>query len=199
MSRKLNDYARINYKLTVPEILDKKGNDLRIQLFQEFRKHQFGGTAGRKAPISWQELKRRTQAGIGTIVRDRQLNSRWGSAPSVSASGRKLTLWQKLLWQETIRRQSGIGVLATSFLEKRWRSNNARGPYLVNNVSKTLGVLMTIQKSDTEFRITGYTPGLDVIAQRYGIPDRAFGAVIADLDVYLSRKLSEAWRAANIG
>jgi hypothetical protein len=197
LNQKLGEYAAINKRLTVPEIMEKKGTDLRIQLWKLFWAFRFGGSGGKKRGIAWLELKRRSKAGRGTFVRLRSLAGRWGSPPGQTAGGkqkpRPLSEWQKLVWQETTRRQTGIGVLGVSFLSKRFRNNKA-GRYLVENVSKTLGTLVQIEKDETSFTISGFTPGMVEVANKYGIANRALAAVEEDLDVYLNRKHEEARR-----
>jgi hypothetical protein len=197
LGKKLVDYYHVLKRLTLSEIIEKKGNDLRIQLYRLFAEERFGGKSGRKSGIAWRELKRRSKAGIGTMVREKSLNNRWGAPPALTQGTKqkahKLSLWQQLVWQETTRRQRGIGVLGVSFLSNRFRYNK-QGKYLVENKSRTLGTLVQIKKDDTSYTITGFTPGMVEVANRYNIADRAIAEVEKDLDKYLDRKLMEARR-----
>lgn len=182
----LKKYAAVSKK-DEDEILNKKGNDLRIQLYRGFKKAKWKG--GKK--IAERELKRRSKAGIGTLVRLKYLTDRYSAnAPKTDKTGKPLSLWQQLVWQETQRRQRGIGLLGVTFLQKRFRYGK-EGRYLVENRSRTLGTLVRIEKSQGSFSISGFTPGLVKIAQRYGIVSTAMAAVSADIEVYLNRKMGD--------
>ena len=64
--------------------------------------------------------------------------------PTTDKNGKQLTLWQKLVWQETSRRQQGIGVLGVSFLSKRWRTKKRLTdgvPQVRQNAAIALGTL----------------------------------------------------------
>lgn len=180
---------------TISDILDQKGNDLRIQLFRGFWAQKFGGGGTKKTGIAFRELARRAKAGIGTKVRLMFLDGRWGSPPSTDKRGRALSLWSQLVWQEATRRQQGIGVLAVSFLSKRFRDKRGER-YLAENKSKTIGTLVRITKTADTFLIHGMTPGLNEISSRYGIKEKAMNAVSKDMEPYISRKLGEAAQKA---
>jgi hypothetical protein len=204
LSENISKYALVS-GLTISEILDKKGNDLRIQLFKGFWNQKFGGKGAKKKDIAFRELARRTKGGLGTLVRLKFLDTQWGEAPSVGKTGRPLSLWQKLVWQETMRRESGIGILGVSFLSKRFRFRKTTDAlsglrtverYSVANVSKTLGELVRISKDAESFTIHGMTPAMNEISERYGIKTAAINAVNADMRPYLDRKFEEAATAA---
>jgi hypothetical protein len=126
--------------------------------------------------------------------------------------------YQRRVWTELARRQSGIGVLAVSFLLKRWRyrkgDDGKVARFLVANKTK-LGLLgdvtfETIEQRNfknsrtlgrvilgTEsVRITGYTAGISAIGNRYGLTGRAFSAVTADMVPYFQRKLGSQFADA---
>lgn len=195
---KLADYVKVNKRYTVPEVLEKKGTDVRIKVFQLFRNESFGGRNGKRGSIAWRELRKRGKEGRGTLVRIKDLQARWGSPPA-ETKGKKqrphaLSDWQKLVWQETTRRQSGIGVLAISFLSKEFR-RGFKGPtlsYTAKNESKTMGTLSEVKHDGTSFTISGFTPGLVEVANRNNIANRALSEMEKDLDVYLNRKHEEA-------
>lgn len=175
---------------TIDEVISKKGNDLRIKLFQAYHEHRFSGN---KRSIGFTELKRRTRAGEGTYVRLRSMSTSFaGKAPATDRRGRKLSDWQKMVWQEVYRRQVGIGILGVSFLSKRFREKKDGTRYLVDNVSKTFGTLVRIIKREHQFTIEGFTPGLAKVGQRYGAITQAVNAVSEDMIPYLTRKLGEA-------
>jgi hypothetical protein len=186
LSRNLKAYKEASRK-DWDEILNKKGNDLRIQLFKLFRKAKWKG--GKR--IAERELIKRTRSGQGTLVRLKYLTDRYsGSAPGTDKNGKPLNRWQQLVWQEIQRRQHGIGVLGVGFLQKRWRyKKDSR--YLVEQKSRTLGTLVRFEKTPEAFTITGFTPGLAQVASKYGIIPKALAAVSADIEIYLKRKLGE--------
>lgn len=192
LNHNLSKYAQVS-KLTLAQVLDKKGNDLRIQLFRGFWNHKFGN--GKKGGIAWRELAKRSRAGLGTLVRKLFLDSANGTTPETDKRGRRLSLWQRLVAQETMRREAGIGILGISFLSRRFRNKKAGNiiqRYTVANVSKTLGELVRISNDGESYVIRGMTPGMKEISERYGIKDVAIGAVNADMLPYLRRKFSEA-------
>jgi len=200
LSRNLQDYALAS-KYTMSEVLEKKGNDVRIQLFKLFWEQKFGGGGKRKSDIAFSELERRSRAGKGTLVRQKILNSDVGTPPDKSRTGKKLSLWQKLVWQETERRSHGIGVIAIGFLSRRYRTRkriNSSGQafierYVDVNRSRALGDLVRITKTEESFSIEGMTPGMAEVASRYNIPTRAMAAVSDDIEPYLARKFGQAF------
>jgi hypothetical protein len=201
MSEEIYDISALNrlnkfltkYQLasgkTFDEVIEKKGNDLRIKLFQGYWEHRWGN----KRTTGFTELRRRTRQGLGTLVRMKQLDSKYAAkAPQVDRLGRKLSAWQKAVWQEVYRRQVGVGILGVSFLSKRFREKKGGTRYLVDNVSKTFGTLVRIIKREHQFTIEGFTPGLAKVGQRYGAISKAINAVSEDMIPYLNRKLGEA-------
>lgn len=182
---RLNQYLAITKK-TEDEVLNKKGNDLRIQAYKLFRERKWNGGKG----IAERELRKRTKAGKGTKVRDMVLSGKYGSSP-VDKNGRKLSKWQQLVRQETLKRQSGIGVLGVTFLQKRWKYGKGSEPkYLVKNVSRMLGTLVEIKKEKGSFSITGFTPGIDKVSTRYSIQFKALNAVSQDMEAYMIPRLN---------
>lgn len=209
--RNLQDYTLVS-KYTFSEVLEKKGNDLRIQLFKLFWDQKFGGPGKRKADVAFRELARRTRAGLGTLVRKLFLDSEVGTPPERSASGRKLSLWQKLVWQEVQRRAHGMGLIAIGLLSKRYRTRakrdsagkivrDASGLAMTErwtdvNRSRQLGELVQITKTEDSYSIRGMTPGMGDVAQRYGIYARAMAKVSEDMEPYLARKFGQAYRSS---
>lgn len=189
----LRAYASVS-KLTISEILGKKGNDLRIQLFRGFYEHKLGGKGAKKTNIAFAELKRRTRLGMGTLVRLKYLSDKWTTGlPDRTKDGKPLSRWQRLVYQETERRTAGIGILGVSFLSKRFRYTNRDGKFLASNNSKTLGTLVTITKTDESYTIEAKTPGMEEVSARYGIRENALNKVSEDMEVYLSRKFGEGF------
>lgn len=204
---KLLDYQKIYQRLTIPEVIEKKGTDVRIQAWRLFYENKFGGKGKKKEGIAFAELKRRSKAGLGTFVRDTELQSRWGAPPSVTngrkRKGQPLTRWQKLVWQESARRDSGVGVLAVGLLSKQFQKG-FKGPTLplkrFNTESKAFGKMVEISLethvNGASYTIEGFTPFMGDLAAKHNIGPRALGEMERDLDVYLSRKFAEAKQKA---
>lgn len=202
-------YDETNKRATA-ELLAKKGRDLGIKLFEGFRDVQFGGDPKRRG-VAAAELAARTSAGRGTKVRSALL-ARYQSARkdlgfSVRSFGqagryattkadlaaarrdgraarkRRADLWRKIVGAEIALRQSGIGVLAASFLMFRNRSSQARGTYQTpNRTGRQLG---SVTVTDDSIDIASYATGIGTVESRYGIVDRALNASADDMLVYL--------------
>lgn len=191
LNRNLREYARVRYKKTEDEILNQKGNDLRIQLFRGFWAQKWKIKKGQGG--AFKLLQKLSRAGKGFLVRQRRIMAEWsGKIPDKDKRGRTLSLWQKLVAQEALRRQAGVGVLGVSFLRKRWRFNK-QGYYLTTNRTKGFGKAVTFLKRQGEFIITGFTPGLRAVADRYGIIGGAINRVSVDIETYLAKKLGPSF------
>jgi len=209
------------------EVLEKKGRDLGIRLFKGFRDRKWGGP-GKSPRLATAELNARTAAGEGTKVRtsllaryNRERASMNSFARSVGQQRRRFSgtldqysrlteqraanrrqragLWRSIVGKEVGLRQSGIGVLAASFLWYRRASSQARGTYITKNrTGKPLG---SVQKGPDFLRIIGFTPGLERISSRYGVVNNAIVSATADTETYLARKEIERLRRsfASIG
>ena len=132
----LATYAGVTSRVG-PELIARKAQDLRIQLYKGFSEHRWMGS-GRGAQnnrgIAFIEMRARAKEGKGTVIRP-GLVAVSPNAPTVAyrtvtgAGGtrRKLlvpTTWrQRQVWTELARRQSGRRVLGVSFLMKRWRNS----------------------------------------------------------------------------
>ena len=205
-------YAARN-KRDVSELIAKKGRDLGIKLYDGFKDVQYGGDPKRRG-IAKAELAARSAAGRGTRVRP-ELLKRYQSARkdlgfSVRSFGqaaryadseadrtearrdgraarkRRAALWQKIVGAEIALRQSGIGVLAASFLMFRKRSNNARGTFTMPN--RTGHPLGSVTTSDDGIEIASYATGIGQVEQRYGISSAALDASAADMLEYLRER-----------
>lgn len=185
LQRNFKEYVKV-YKKSEDEILNKKGNDLRIQLFKGFwaQRWKKGNKGG-----AFKLLKALVAAGKGVYVRLMRLVEPWASQlPDKTKSGKPLNIRQKLVAQEMMRRQAGVGILGVSFLRKRW-AYRKESRYLTTNSTRGFGKAVTFEKRDGEFIITGFTPGLARVAQKYGIINGAIRKVSADIETYLARKL----------
>lgn len=186
INRNLTTYAKLRYKKSEDEIVNQKGNDLRISLAKLFLAQRW--TNGAKGG-AFKLLKTLAATGRGVLVRLMRLVSPWSSqVPSVDKNGRALTMWQKLVGQEMIRRGAGVGVLGVSFLRKRWAFKN-NDKFLIENRTKGFGKAVTFEKQEHAFVITGFTPGLGRVAAKYGLLTKALARVSADIEKYLSKKL----------
>ena len=182
---------------------------------------QFGGDPKRRG-IAAAELAARTSSGRGTKVRSALL-ARYQSARkdlgfSVRSFGqagryattkaeraearrdgraarkRRADLWRKIVGAEIALRQSGIGVLAASFLMFRNRSSQARGTYQTpNRTGRPLGFVTV---TDDSMEIASYATGIGTVESRYGIVDRALNASADDMLVYLRDREALALVAA---
>ena len=112
-----------------------------------------------------------------------------------AARKRRSALWQKTVGMELAARESGIGVLAASFLwlrrgrGSRWSvSHNARvqtgsGALVLNRTGKPLGYT---QVSAGMLRIVGETEGLAATDAKHSIVTGAISNVLADMETYIS-------------
>lgn len=191
-------------KLTPDEVLEKKGRDLGIKLFEGFRAHKLG------AGIARSELKSRTAAGEGTRVRGSLLAEYLSKRAEVRGAiksfigpilgkdrlrqiKQKVKLWQSFVGREVRLRQRGAGVLAASFLWFRSRSNNAQGKFFVKN--RTGRPLGYVEKGEGYLRIVGETEGLALVDSKYGIVAAAVDRARQDMVVYVNQKQSQLARA----
>jgi hypothetical protein len=212
----LNEYVRVQHKLTVGEVLEKKGRDLGIKLFEGFWKlRQKGLTKWMREPdnavFSGPMFTLAKKRGWATKVRTTELEGPYASlydtgqaskfigrgkrttfVPS-GPGNRALTKSALLVAQELATRQRGVGLLGVSFLSKRWRNRDESkgGDYLVPNTSAKLGELSTIEQSvDAQgngfFRITNKTPGVATMDDKLGIISAALTAVRQDMLVYFA-------------
>ena len=213
-------YMELSKKLP-NQILEKKGRDLGIKLFEGFREHQFGGNPKRKG-IAAEELRQRSSQGRGIRVRP-SLRKRYeqgreyltysvrsfgqGARRSLllsdyreakregrAARKRRSALWKKTVGMELAARESGIGVLAASFLWFRKRSNNSMGTFLVpNRTGKPLGY---VERTENAMRIVGETEGLAATDAKYQVVAGAMNTATADMVDYITRKERELFSQA---
>lgn len=195
LQRNLKAYVQYRRKIPEDQILTQKGNALRIELWRGFWAHRFIERKAQKK--AWPKILRKLIDSKGGIkVRLQYLTAPWDSrVPDTDKNGKPLTLRQKLVAQEIMRRISGSGVLGVSFLGKRWRFNK-KGAYLIVNKTNKLGTAATFQKRDDEYIIRGFTPGLLKVAQRYGVLRGAISEVSRDIEKYLADRIGPAFLEA---
>lgn len=186
LNRNLKDYAKIRYKMTEDEILNKVGNDLRVKVFKEFWAKRWKPG---KANVSTMARKM-AAGGKGFHVRTNQLVSHWDSRiPKETRRGNPLNMRQKLVAQELLRRRAGSGLFGVAFLRRRWRYKKER-KYLAKNFhTGKIGDAASFRKRDGSFEIEGLKDGMGEVASRYGIENRALRATSANVEVYITRKL----------
>jgi len=195
LQRNLKAYVTHRRKIPEDQILTQKGNALRIELWRGFWKRRW--IKSKKTGRNWASVMRGITGGHkGIKVRLQRLISPWDSRiPSKTKAGKPLSLRQKLVAQEIMRRVSGSGVLGVSFLGRRWRFNK-KGAFLVVNKTNTLGTAATFKKTEDSYIITGFTPGLEKIAKRYGVIKTALNEVSRDIEKYLADRIGPAFVAA---
>lgn len=191
LNRNLRDYIALSKKTTA-EIVSQKGNDLRIKMFRAYRSHRWG--AGKmQGGIALREFRQR-----GGRIKVRS-GLKIEHAPETTKSGVKLNTQARKVWEELRLRQLGIGVLAASFLVRRW---NRKATKLIRNVTGARNSLLAEFSfdagplSDTAtWQANGFVPGLDKVSGRYRISATAMAAVSADIEKYLARKQEQAMRS----
>lgn len=178
---------------TLDDALEKKGRDLGIKLFQGFRDRKWGGP-GRHPGLARAELDVRAAEGRGIRVRSTLMREylkartllrnfvgpqkRGGVARMIRA---KVRLWQSFVGRELGLRQSGIGVLAVSFLWYRSRKPQSGVYYVKNRTRRPIGA---VEKGDGFLRIIGDALGLSEVDARYGIVAKAISDSEADMLQY---------------
>jgi hypothetical protein len=190
------------------EVLEKKGRDLGIQLFNQFKARKWGGK-GKHPGIAKAGLLARTKAGKGTKVRaslmEEYLSARTALRSNLAqfvgpknAKGqlkdikKKVSLWQSFVGKETGLRQHGIGVLAASFLWFRSRSSNARGRYYTaNRGGLHLGFA---EKGDGFFRVVSDTDGAAKVDSKYGLVDSAVATLTVDMLDYFKKRHADIYQ-----
>lgn len=218
--RMFQRYTELNSRAP-EELMEKKGRALGIKLFEGFREHQFGGNPKRKG-IAAEELRQRSSQGRGIRVRPslrkRYEQGREHLTYSVRSFGqvarrslllsdymeakrdgraarkRRSALWKKAVGMELAARESGIGMLAASFLWYRKRQSQAKGTFTVpNRTGKPLGY---VDRGEGFLRIVSEADGIDVVDARYGIVQAALQRETADMAEYITKKEREIFGVA---
>lgn len=191
---------------TTEDALEKKGRDLGIRLFRGFRDHKWGGPGKAPKGLARAELDARVASGAGIRVRHSLMAEylaergklRAHKDPTMPDGQRWLTtakvkLWQQFVGKELALRQSGIGVLAASFLWYRSRNPQSGTYYVKNRVGHPLG---GVERGEGFFRIVGFTEGLSEVDARYGVAADAIAEADADMQVYLDRQITDQFKGA---
>lgn len=181
-------------RLTTAEVISKKGNDLRIQMFRGMKSRRWGGKNSKG--IAAREFKERggrikVRSGLDIANTPEFGKAKKGGKP------RRLSLSARRVAAELTLRQKGIGVLGAAFLVRRWNAKKSR---LRRNTTGAGGNAMLAEfafdsspLSDTaQYVATGYYPGIDIVSGRYAITRGAIAKVSADMEKYIKRKQEEA-------
>lgn len=209
----LTEYVKL-VKKTPDEVLEKKGRDLNIKIFQGFWKLRFksGKTHRKKGAVfsgpAFDEAKARgwrvrIRPGLTLDGSYRLARAKTKGGPKTARN--KLSDRALLVAQELATRQRGGGLLGVSFLQHRWRRgiktvNGPTGRYLVQNRSGKLGLLSSVQKGQSPqghfLTITNQLPAVGIVDQNKRIIAQALIAVRGDTLLYIDRKVREAAQKA---
>lgn len=203
----LTEYVKLS-KRTPDEVLEKKGRDLNIKIFQGFwalrfksaRSHRrkgavFSGPAFDEAAARGWRVKVRPGLQLSSDYRLARAKTTGGKGKRSGLNNRAL-----LVAQELAMRQRGGGLLGVSFLQHRWRrgKRTEKGPtgsYLVQNRSGALGLLSAVRKGVTAdgafLTITNQAPGVAIVDKNRRIIRNALDAVRSDTLIYIARKNQE--------
>ena len=204
----LTEYVRLS-KRQPDEVLEKKGRDLNIKIFQGFwalrfksaRSHRrkgavFSGPAFDEAAARGWRVKVRAGLTLSGDYRLARAKTTGGGKGKRSGLNNRALL----VAQELAMRQRGGGLLGVSFLQHRWRrgKRTEKGPtgsYLVQNRSGALGLLSSVRKGVTAdgafLTITNQAPGVAIMDRNRSIIRNALAAVRGDTLIYLDRKNRE--------
>jgi len=189
------------------EVLERKGKDIGIKLFQGFYAKRWKGSRTGKG-VAWKELKARSKEGEGIKLRPgiqadpaapqtymayRKIRGAFGSVRKLLVP-MKTSEYQKKVFAELRMRQSGIGVLGASFLWTRKLSNQERGTFYVRN--KTGKALGSASHTPGEFEIIGDVAGQHDVSERYGVEAQALSNAREDMVKYFNEKHLENYKAA---
>lgn len=209
-------------RLSIREALEKKANDLRIQLFRGYWQQRWRGSrrgAVESRGIAFAQMRARARQGQGVRIRPGTEIS--ADAPTIGLRRQRqgaratfrLSPYQRLVWTELARRQAGVGVLGVAFLLRRWHYRQG-GRRLGANVTRGVavdvqGVTRHQQESFNRRRVigevvlgpnfaelSGFVEGQSAVASRHSILISAMRAVTTDMEPYLARKFGEDWRGA---
>lgn len=174
-------------KRSEDQIINKIGNDVRVQFGRGFYARRWKeGKRGGAIRLMNQLLAKGSK---GVKVRAKELMSRYaGQIPKVDKKGHVLTLLEKLVYQEFLRRAAGIGFLGGTFFGSKSRFAK-KGPFTETNNSAALGIILKITKTGDTYSIESRTPGSLVVGERYDVINNALAIASAHTEEYLLRKI----------
>lgn len=168
---RLGEYLQWNQRGQGQLIADR-GKKVSIAIYKIYRKQAEPNKAALRAKIFAQEgytIKRR-------LRRD--------------TSGKHIS------WADEIGlRASGVSVLATSWLQSRWSSNQAQGRFLRTNRRRRIigsaDVDAGPDNPNPSVRLTSYLAGAVALNQERALISQALSEQAADMAVYIERKHAE--------
>lgn len=208
-NRALFDYIKVSKKLP-SQVVAEKSQDLRIKAYKEFDRHSW--KSGRKGGAQ-DYGKLRHMTGEGTEVRPSILAKvRAGTAHrfdktkkkrkrdrALDKNGTALSGQRLAVWLELRARSAGVGYLAASLLDRRYRKPKKGAPLeerrLVLNRNKKGSTLTTMELTPFRYLISMESSGAVPYDRKYNAANNAVQAVNADMDIYLTRKANEAAQA----
>jgi len=208
-NRRFVEYVKVSKKLP-SQVIAEKSNALRIETYKEFAKHSW--KEGKKGGAQ-DYAKLRHMSGQGTKVRDSiRAKVRAGTAHrfdkttkkrkrdrALDKNGKPLYGQRLAVWLELRARSSGVGYLAASLLDRRYRKPRKNDPLqerrLVQNRNKKGSVMTVMELTPFQYSIQMWARGADEVNARYNVAQNAVRNLNADMDVYLTRKANEAAQA----
>jgi len=205
----LVEYIRYT-KLSTDEVLERKGRDLNIKIFQRFWSLRVRATRAQRSKANavftgplFDEAKARgwrvkLRKGIELQARYRLARAKTRGGPKTKRN--RLNDRALLVAQELATRQRHSGLLGVSFLQRRWRrgtpiARGGGGPFLSTNKSGQLGIISTVEKKWTpeqgSLKITSHLPAVGIMDRKHGFLAGALAAVLADTMIYIDRKQKE--------
>lgn len=208
-NRRFVDYVKVSKKLP-SQVIAEKSNALRIETYKEFDRHSW--KEGQKGGAQdYGQL--RHAGGEGTHVRDSiRAKVRAGTAHrfdktkkkrkrdrALDKNGTALSGQRLAVWLELRARSSGVGYLAASLLDRRYRKPKKGDPLqerrLVENKNKKGSTMTVMELTPLQYSIQMLARGADIVNARYNVANNAIQNVNADMDKYLTRKANEAAQA----
>lgn len=213
----------------IGETLARKAEDLRIQLYRGYWDQRYKGPrkgARQSEGVAFRHMRQRARAGDGIRLRHAlQSGAPSPQAPVEYFQRRKLrgahgttrrlrvpitmSTYQRRVWTELARRQTGIGVLGVAFLMQRYRKrfSVSSGSYVATGATrlrdnKTAPSALQVQTqlgfgknllgrlilAPTFARLEGFVPGHAEVGARHSILEIALRDVRQDTELYLARK-----------
>jgi hypothetical protein len=214
----LAQYMALSSK-TPDEVLEKKGRDLGIRLFQKFSAVKYGGPGARKAGLAKLDLKARTADGRGTKLRPSVLQeylqqrtalrrdaaeiksgiSGYAGALSKRDANKnnrtilKSALDRINLWQSYVGKEVALRQRGIGVLAASflwYRKRSSQARGTYFVRNQTSKVLGYVEKGENFLRIVGETEGLAKVDSRYGIVSAAIVEAQQDMVEYINTKQS---------
>jgi hypothetical protein len=209
-NRRFVEYVKLSKKLP-SQVIAEKSNALRIETFKEFAKHSWKEGAktgaqdyGRLRHISGEGTRVRPsirdKVRAGTAHRFDKTTKKRKRDRALDKNGKALYGQRLAVWLELRARSAGVGYLAASLLDRRYRKPRKNDPLqerrLVQNRNKKGSVMTVMELTPSQYSIQMWARGAEKVNARYNVAENALRNLNADMDVYLTRKANEAAQAA---